>query len=71
MDIADLLDTKFEFACIREDDAPYWDYSLEITYFDEVECSRSMTPRDVQYLRNNCRKILAATEGLIQDSAGS
>jgi hypothetical protein len=65
MDIADLSDTSFNFTCNFEPDTfKYWDFYLTGTV-DDYEYGRSMNYDDIKCLRNNCKRILEATDGLI------
>jgi hypothetical protein len=61
VDVADLSDTEFDFRCSYEGE---FDFSLCATVND-YEYNRSMTKIDIRYLRENCKRILEATEGAI------
>lgn len=61
VDMADLSDTEFDFICTYDRE---FDYSLCATVND-CEYNRSMTKTDIRYLRENCKRILEATEGAI------
>jgi hypothetical protein len=65
VDLADLSDTKFDFKCeLEKDDHNYFDYNLKALVNDYLY-NRSMTRTDVKYLRENCKRILKATEEAI------
>ena len=62
INLADLSDTHFIFNCQQEiDDREYFDYNLS-ALFNDYEYNRSMSREDIIYLRENCKRILAATE---------
>ncbi len=65
VDLADLSDTEFDFKCeLEKDDHNYFDYNLSALVNDYVY-NRSMSKADVKYLRENCNRILEATQGAI------
>jgi hypothetical protein len=61
VDIADLSDTEFDFSCTYEKE---FDFSL-CARVNDYEYNRSMTKVDLKYLRENCKRILEATEGAL------
>lgn len=63
VELADLSDTEFDFKCeLEKDDINYFDYNLSALVNDYLY-NRSMTRTDIKYLRENCKRILDATEG--------
>lgn len=63
MNLADLCDTTFDFNCNFSGDAcEYWDYDLTAKVHD-YEYYRSMSRTEIEQLRDNCKRILQATEG--------
>ncbi len=63
VDLADLSDTEFDFKCeLEKDDNAYFEYNLSALVNDLIY-NRSMSRIDIKYLRENCKRILDATEG--------
>jgi hypothetical protein len=63
MQFADLTDTDFSFRCNISDDAcDYWDYDFSIERWDD-KYSRNLSRMEIKQLRENCKRILEATEG--------
>ena len=63
MTITDLCDTHFKFDCQFEGDAKdFWDYGLTAVVHD-YKYYQSLTNKEVENLRDNCKRILDATEG--------
>lgn len=63
MSFADLTDTDFTFDCSFGGDAhTYWDYDFTAKIHDQ-EYYRSMSSMEIESLRENCKRILKATEG--------
>jgi hypothetical protein len=63
VELADLSDTEFDFKCeLEKDDQAYFEYNLS-ALVNDYEYNRSMTKLDLKYLRENCKRILEATEG--------
>lgn len=67
MTLTDLTDTNFTFDCeFSGDGVEYFDNTLIATvkdekyYFSLYEC-------DIECLRENCKRILAATEGFVNE----
>lgn len=68
MNITDLSDTNFTFKCDFEiDAAEYWDYYLLATVND-YQYGQSMNTEDIECLRNNCKRILEATDNIVNRS---
>lgn len=64
MNFADLTDTDFSFRCDFAGDAcEYWDYELSIEQWDD-KYSRNLSRVEIETLRENCTRILKATDGL-------
>ena len=62
MNFADLTDTEYFFRCEFAGDAcEYWDYDFSVEKWDD-KYSRSMSRFEIEQLRENCKKILRATE---------
>lgn len=62
MNFADLTDTDYTFNCDFAGDAcEYWDYDLSIRKGDD-KYLRSISRTEIEQLRNNCKKILKATD---------
>ncbi len=63
VNLADLSDTEFDFKCEFEGDGQeYFDYNL-CASVNDYEYNRSMSRIDIEFLRENCKRILEATEG--------
>jgi len=63
MIFADLTDTDFSFRCDFAGDAcEYWDYDFSIERCDD-RYSRNLSRMEIEQLRENCKRILEATEG--------
>lgn len=63
MNIIDLTDTDFSFLCeFSEDACEYWDYDFSIERWDE-RYSQSLSQVEIEQLRENCKRILKATDG--------
>lgn len=64
MNFADLTDTDFTFQCEFSGDAcEYWDYDFSIKHLDD-RYSKNLSRSEIEQLRDNCQKILKATEGV-------
>ena len=62
MTLTDLCDTNFKFDCQFEGDAvDYWDYGLTAEVHD-YKYFQSLNQCNIEALRENCKRILAATE---------
>ncbi len=67
MTLTDLCDTNFKFDCQFEGDAiEYWDFSLTAEVQD-YKYYQSLNNCDIEQLRENCKRILKATEGCINE----
>jgi hypothetical protein len=61
---ADLTDADFNFIVEFEGDGvDYFDYSFQAKYRDEI-FHRDMYQNEIETLRENCKRILKATEGI-------
>jgi hypothetical protein len=64
MNFADLTDTYFQFRCEFAGDAcDYWDYDFSMECWDD-KYSRNLSGIELDTLRENCQRILKATEGI-------
>lgn len=64
MNFCDLTDTDFMFRCDYANDAcEYWEYEFLIERWDD-KYSRNLSSIEVEQLRENCRRILNATDGI-------
>lgn len=63
MTLTDLTDTDFDFTCdFMGDGVEYFDYTLHAKVND-YDYYQSLNRCDIENLRMNCERILAATEG--------
>lgn len=62
MMFADLTDTEYDFKCEFSGDAcEYWDYDFSVEQWDD-QYSRNLSRMEIEQLRENCKRILQATE---------
>jgi hypothetical protein len=62
LDFADLTDTDFKFSCyFAGDGVDYWDYDFCAENYDEKHF-RTMSQYEIEQLRDNCKRILQATD---------
>lgn len=62
MHFADLTDTPFNFQCeFIGHDYKYWQYDFTAQYHDN-KFLRNLDKSEIQILRDNCKRILHATE---------
>lgn len=62
LNFADLTDTNFKFTCdFAGDGVEYWDYDFCAEIHDEKHF-RSMSACEIEQLRDNCKRILQATD---------
>ena len=66
MNINDLLEAEFDFNCDFEGDAvDYWDYSFTAKFKEDYEFTTNVpSDSNIEYLRENCKRILKATDFL-------
>lgn len=64
MNFVDLTDGNFTFNCDLAGDAcEYWDYDFSIENWDD-KYRQSLSRCEIKQLRENCKRILKATEGV-------
>jgi hypothetical protein len=69
INIIDLMSQKFAFRCRISDDAcEYWDYDFFIRNYGEPLFWENARIEELEILRENCRRILIATEDMYEDS---
>lgn len=63
MNVSDLIDTTFVFNCDFAGDAcEYWDYDFSAKYENEYVYLKNLNVTEIETLRENCKKILNATD---------
>jgi hypothetical protein len=63
MMFADLTDAEYCFSCDFAGDAcEYWDYDFSVERWDD-KYSKNLSRIEIEQLRENCKRILQATEG--------
>jgi hypothetical protein len=65
MNITDLAETavNFEIEC-TSGISKYWDYTFYARVNGDYEYMQSMNRSDIEQLRNNCMKIILATQSM-------
>ena len=64
MIFVDLTDMTYVFNCSLADiECEYWDYNFSIDCLGD-QYSWDLSKNEIEQLRNNCKKILSATENI-------